>query len=229
MKKILIIKCGETYSEAKQEFGDVEDWLIDLTNLPKRMFTIYNMPKGERLAHPSNYHAAFITGIPKKKEANEWLDVLKDWIVAARYSNFPLLGIGFGAHVIAEALGGKTAPNKAGLLFGIDQINVLPKAMIDPLFRKVGNSFDSFHFHRYQVGKLPIDAEIIAYSKRTECEAFKIGRIYGIQFQPDFNAQIMSIYIDNDEEAQRRVRTKMKSGYKNQSIISNFIDLALKF
>ncbi len=229
MKKILIIKCGNTYSELKHEIGDFEDWIINLTNLPTRFFTIYNLAKGERLAHPSNYHAAFITGMPNSNDTFPWINQLKDWIVAARYSNFPVLGICYGAQIIAEALGGKLAPNKAGLLFGIDQIDVTTKGMIDPLFRKVGSSFDSFHFHRKHISKLPADAEIIAYSKRTECEAFKIGRMYGLQIRPEFSPEIMKAFIDQEEEAQRRVRVKMKSGYKNQSLISNFIDIALKF
>lgn len=228
MKKILIIKCGNTYPELKNESGDFEDWIINLSNLPNRFFTVYNLNKGERLAHPSNYHAAFITGIPEDNDPLKWIDQLKGWIVAARYSNFPVLGICYGAQIIAEALGGTLSLNKAGLLFGIDQINVTTRGMIDPLFRKVGSNFDSFHFHRKQVSKLPSGSEIIAYSKRTECEAFRIGRMYGIQFRPEFSPEIMKTYIDHEEEAQRRVRIKMKSGYKNQSLISNFIDLALK-
>lgn len=105
MKSILIIKCGETLPKIKSQFGDFEDWIIKMSGLPNENFKIINLPAGDLLRHPEVFASTIITGSPfNTSQRFPWIKQLKNWILTARYSNNPVLGIGFGFQVIAEAL-----------------------------------------------------------------------------------------------------------------------------
>lgn len=231
MKNILIIKCGETFPEIKKLQGDYEDWIIKQSNLPLNVFKIFDISEGEQLRHPSEYMAAIITGSHTNiNQRLAWIKQLKDWIIAARYSNIPVLGISFGHQIIAEALGGKAKQNLSGTVFGIINISPTITGLCDPLFKNIKGTFESYAFHSFEVTKLPLGAKLLATSGQNNIEAFKVDKIYGIQFHPDFNAEIMKTYTSiTAKDSKTKKRAKLKLEFKNQSIIPNFLDLSLIF
>lgn len=231
MKNILIIKCGDTFPEIKEKHNDFEDWIIAQSNLPNNVFKIFNVSEGEQLRHPSEYIAAIITGSHANlNQRLPWITQLKNWITTARYSNIPVMGICFGHQIIAEALGGKVIENEKGLIAGACNIKLTKEGKANSIFKNVGTSFESFKLHNYSVSKIPYGAEILAKDENGAIESFKLDKIYGIQFHPEFTEEIMSFYLKLSEQADAsKIRVKLKSSFKNQSIISNFLDIALKF
>lgn len=231
MKKIAIIKCGETYPTTKAEFGDFEDWIIKATNLPENLFSIYNMPKGEVIRHPDQFLGGIITGSHAMVSDNEkWMKTLKDWIITARYSNIPVLGICFGHQIMAEALGGKVGNNAKGIALGTVEINFTSQGKTQTLFKGLGDSIESFAAHSQCVTQLPQDAELLAYGERSSIEAFRLGKLYGVQFHPEFDEKIMKSYAMNQNEVNpQRIKTKVRFEYRNQKVLSNFLDICVKF
>ena len=230
MRNILVIKCGETFPEIKEKYGNFEDWIIKQSNLPERVFKIYDLPEGDQLRHPSEYIAAIITGSHTNvNQRLPWIKQLKDWIVTARYSNVPVLGICFGHQIIAEALGGKVVLNPNGPALGPISIKLTEAGQNDPLFKKIGDSFESYAFHSFSITELPLGALSLAQSGNM-IEAFKVEKIYGVQFHPEYDDKIMKMYfeISKTKEAGKN-RVKIKSDFKNQTVISNFFDISLKF
>lgn len=230
MKNILIIKCGETFPEIKAKHGDFEDWIIKASNLPSTVFKIFNVSQGEQLRHPSEYIAAIISGSHANvNQRLPWIKQLKDWIVTARYSNIPVLGICFGHQIIAEALGGRVKLNPEGTIEGAISMKLTKAGQACPLFKKTGDGFDSYASHTFSVSELPIGAVLLAQSGNI-IESFRVDKIYGIQFHPEYNDEIMKMHLHFSKiKAKNKMRVKLKSNFKNQSIIPNFFDVALKF
>lgn len=231
MKNILIIKCGETTPEIKERYNDFEDWIIKQSNLPHNIFNIYNIAEGDQLRHPSEYIAAIITGSHANvNQRLPWIKQLKDWIVTARYSNIPVLGICFGHQIIAEALGGKAKLKPNGPSVGAKLITLTEAGRKDSIFKKAGPIFESYKLNSFYVSKLPFGATLLAQNEEKEIESFKVEKIYGVQFHPEFNPEIMRMYCESSKLFNNdKIRVKIKYDFKNQSIISNFIDNILKF
>jgi GMP synthase (glutamine-hydrolysing) len=231
MKKIVIIKCGDTREAIKNELGDFEDWIIQSTNLPANMFAVYNLPKGDLLRHPDEFIGGIITGSDAMVTDNsKWMKQLKDWIVTARYSNLPVLGICFGHQIMAEALGGKVTTNTAGESLGAIEVEFTTSAKTDSLFKGLGDSLETFAVHGQHVTMLPVGSEILARGKKAPIQAFKVGKMYGVQFHPEFNGGIMKLYADESGiKNHQKIKTKIRFEYRNQKVISNFIDICVKF
>ena len=145
MKNILIIKCGETLPKIKSQFGDFEDWIIKMSGFPVENFKIINLPAGDQLRHPEDFAATIMTGSHyNTNQRLPWLNPLKNWVLTARYSNSPVLGICFGFQIIAEALGGKVTLNSDGQFLKTAIIHLTPEGINDPLFSNTGKSFESY-------------------------------------------------------------------------------------
>lgn len=231
MKKIAIIKCGDTREAIKKELGDFEDWIMQATNLPTNLFSVYNLPKGDVLRHPDEFIGGIVTGSDAMVTDNtKWMKQLKDWLVTARYSNLPVLGICFGHQIMAEALGGKVETNTSGESIGAVEVEFTNTAKTDPLFKGLGDSLETFAVHGQHVTMLPVGSEILARGKKAPIQAFKVGKMYGVQFHPEFNGGIMKMYAENSNvENPQKIKTKIRFEYRNQKVISNFIDICAKF
>jgi GMP synthase (glutamine-hydrolysing) len=231
MKNILIIKCGDTMPQIKMQFGDFEDWIIKISGLTEENFKIFNLPCGDQLRRPDEFSAAIITDSHlSTNQRIPWFKQLKDWIVMARYSNFPVLGIGFGHHIMAEALGGKVSRNNSGLFLGTSFIHVSPAGKTSPLFRNAGSSFDSYLNYTRHVSYLPDGIDILASNISGTIMAFRINKLTGIQFHPEIPEKAFKMYVKSSSlPLSSHLGVKLISEYKNRSVISNFLDSSLIF
>jgi GMP synthase (glutamine-hydrolysing) len=232
MKNILIIKCGDTYESVKTKAGDFDEMVINRSNLPHNVFKVYEIHKGEKPRHPGEYIAAIITGSHSNiDEKQQWIKQLKDWIITARYSNIPVLGICFGHQIIAEALGGKVEKSTKGMKLGCENIKLTPAGSEDPLFKNIKDSLVSYESHQFFLSKTPPEATTLAKNDEGTIESFKVGKLYGVQFHPEFSSSTMEEYTNINKNISTPVKkgVKMKHEFKNESIIPNFIDLSLIF
>jgi GMP synthase (glutamine-hydrolysing) len=231
MKNILIIKCGESLPQIKSQFGDFEDWIIKISGLPVENFKVINLPTGDQLRHPEDFAATIITG--SQHNTNQrfpWIKKLKDWITTAMYSNSPVLGIGFGFQIIAEVLGGKVNQNTDGLFLGTSFIHLTPKGINDPLFRNTGDSFESYLNHNRYVSFIPPEVEILAKNTAGKIMAICSNTIYGIQFHPELPENVFKMYIKSSSlPVSAYLGVKLRSEYKNRSIIPNFFNHYLNY
>lgn len=190
-----------------------------------------NVAEGEIPRHPSEYIAAIISGSHANiNQRLPWIKQLKNWIITARYSNISVLGICFGHQVNAEALGGVVKPNPKGLNIGISTILLTEEGKKDNLFKLTGKSFETYEYHNYSIKQLPPDAVLLATNENNTIEAFRTDKIYGIQFHAEFSSEIMKFYLEHSKlKGANKLRVRLKSSFKNQSILSNFFDEVIKF
>jgi GMP synthase (glutamine-hydrolysing) len=229
MKNISIIKCGETLPQIKSQHGDFEDWIIKMSGFSGENFKVFNLPAGDQLRHPEDYAATIITGSHyHTSQRLPWIKQLKNWILTARYSNSPVLGIGFGFQIIAEAFGGKVITNPEGQILKTSFIHLTPSGIHDPLFKNTGISFESYLNHSRHVSFIPPEIEVLATNTTAKMMAIRSNKIYGIQFHPEISDKIFKMYIKSSSlPLSAHLGVKLTSEYKNQSIISNFLDLSL--
>ncbi|HEY3094810.1 MAG TPA: gamma-glutamyl-gamma-aminobutyrate hydrolase family protein [Nitrososphaera sp.] len=92
----------------------------------------------------------------------------------------PLLGICYGAEIIALTLGGSIRKMPAHVQ-GVAAVSVSEQ---NPLTegKKMISVYES---HSYCVARLPVNFRSLANSKHCKHEIFSSGRIYGTQFHPE--------------------------------------------
>lgn len=116
-----------------------------------------------------------------------------------RETTLPVLGICYGCQVLAVAFGG-TLEDMGTKYMGAERISI---AKPDVLFGELG-SFDGFKAHRWRIGSLPDELEVLAHSAvSTEVIRHKDRPLYGYQFHPEKHldetdgAELFRLFIEN--------------------------------
>ena len=105
-------------------------------------------------------------------------------IEEALRSGVPVLGVCLGSQLIARVLGADVAPAPQQEI-GWGGVALTDAAAEDPLFAGVPRRFTVFHWHG-DAFALPAGCERLAWSARTDCQAFRYGApergAYGLLF-----------------------------------------------
>ena len=118
----------------------------------------------------------------------------KEFIARALDHDKIILGICFGAQLLAEALGGKvfTSQNKE---IGWHEVILTPQGQISFLFQNIPKQFMTFHWHADHFS-LPPDCTRLAYSNPTPNQAYisKVRPLAGIQFHPEYTLALVRFF-----------------------------------
>jgi GMP synthase (glutamine-hydrolysing) len=119
--------------------------------------------------------------------------------------NIPVLGICYGAEILALTLGGtlRRMDNPVHKTVPITVLRSSPLVSATTTSTATLNKMHVFESHRYCVAKLPHDFEVVASSEQCKYEIFsyKDKNLFGIQFHPE------------------------KSGTDGLNLLSNFLNL----
>lgn len=117
--------------------------------------------------------------------------LLRKFICWAKRKKLPMLGVCFGAQLIAETLGGKVIRDDKSQEFGTFMMEKTRAGLRDSLLHGLPKKFLAQCAHHDRIAKLPKDAVSLARSKKCAVQAFKISdtRIYGVQFHPERSAR----------------------------------------
>ncbi len=120
-----------------------------------------------------------------------WLIIEKKFVADAIAHNKIILGICFGAQIIAQALGGNTFPNKHTEI-GWLEVSLTPEGEKSFLFRGVPDRFLTFHWHSDHFS-LPSGCTRLALSEPTENQAFICdgSPVVGLQFHPEYTRDLI--------------------------------------
>lgn len=238
MKKLLIIKTGETFPVIKERFGDFEEMIRIAADLRSEEVTVAPVYKGIGvLPTLENIGAIVITGSHSMvTNQEEWSESLKAWLKQIAHLQIPTLGICYGHQLLAEAFGGKVDYHPKGIEIGTASIQLTEAAREDALFGCIpptycspvnqGNQHTSIKAtifghvtHSQTVIRLPEQAVLLASNEFEPHHAFKLKKhMYGVQFHPEFTADIIRVYIDEQREYLE------KSGYSIENVCQSVIE-----
>ena len=196
-KKLLIIKCGDSFPELVTRKGNFEDWIIAGSGLkPAEVFTV-NVEKNDSLPAPYEVTGVIITGSHAMvTEHRPWSERTATWLARA-VGKVPILGICYGHQLLGYALGGKVADNPTGREMGMVDIEFSATAAEDKLLGGFSPAITAPVSHKQSLVELPAGAVFLARSAREPHQAFRFGdNAWGLQFHPEFDAEITCSYID---------------------------------
>lgn len=123
-----------------------------------------------------------------------WLADEKRFISEALAADKIILGICFGAQLMAEALGGRVFPNEKQEIGWYD-VHLTSEGKQSFLFKNVPETFLTFHWHSDHFS-LPPGCAALAYSEPTPFQAYmhKDYRIAGVQFHPEYTIEMVRFF-----------------------------------
>ena len=198
MKSVIIVKAGSTFSTTRQCLGDFEDWIIRSIEWSDVLISVVNVLEGETLPPVDTLSGVIITGSHGMVTDNEtWMQVLASWIPKVLERNIPLLGICFGDQLLANAMGGYSDYHPKGREIGTVSIKLSPAGRLDRLLGYLPDEFYAHTTHAQTIIKLPENALNLAANPFETHHAFRLGdSAWGVQFHPEFSADIMKAYIN---------------------------------
>ncbi len=237
MKKVFIIKAGNTFADIENQFGGFDKWTksfmgnVDFDILTLDVNTEIQLPLVGECA------GIVITGSHSMvTERLAWSEKIALWIPRLIEAKIPLLGICYGHQLIAHALGGEVGFHPNGKEVGTVDVNILSDGLKDSLFKDVAETFKANVTHAQTVLKLPPAAMRLAENSFEPNHAFRIGEYaWGVQFHPEFSDEIMRLYIEKQagdlEKAGHDVADLLQNVTTtpcSASILKNFAAIIMK-
>ncbi len=126
--------------------------------------------------------------------ASPWLQEEKAFLSDTLAAGKIILGICFGAQLLAEALGGKLFPNPQKEI-GWHEVSLTREGQESFLFQDIPSDFVTFHWHSDHFS-LPRSCTRLAGSKATENQAFvdQDRPLVGLQFHPEYTRDMVTYF-----------------------------------
>lgn len=233
MKNLYIVKCGSTFDSIKDEFKDFEDWIIEKLEDKNRDIYVLDVQQNDELPILDKNDAVIITGSHSMVTHEEpWSLELENWLPKLIEDEVPLLAICYGHQLLAKSLGGVSGYHKNGMEIGTVEINLDENAKSDTIFSKLENSFKAHTIHSQTVLELPKNAIKLASNNHDSNHAFRVGNCaWGVQFHPEFDENIMNLYINEVAKKKdldvEKLTSKSKNTHISTSILKEFERLFL--
>lgn len=202
MRRVLIVKAGDTLPAIREARGDFEDWIAAGMGLARDAVDVVDVPRGGALPAAAAPAGVVVTGSSAMvTDREEWSERTGRWLREVLRAGTPLLGICYGHQLLADVLGGVVGDNPRGREIGSVRLELRPEAAADPLLRVLAAGDPVHATHVQSVLALPPGARALAASKGDPVQAFAVGRCaWGVQFHPEFDADVIRGYLDGRRE-----------------------------
>lgn len=196
-KRVLIIKTGSTIDSLLARGEDFEHWFMAGADLPVSNYVVCSLHTGDPLPPLDTLVGIIITGSAAYVTDEEtWNFRGADYLRAAFDVGVPILGVCYGHQMLAWTFGGEVAFNANGREIGTVEIATTTAATGDDLFNELPPTFTAQVSHLQSVVTLPAGAVQLAHNDFDKNHAFRLGEtVWGVQFHPEFNADITRAYI----------------------------------
>lgn len=182
----------------------------------------------------SGADAVFITGAAWSVfDAVPNQDALIATIMTAKEKHIPILGICYGAQLLAKAFGGEVVRDNAHAEWGTFEVSCSDESFGDIIFADAPFDFPVMQAHQDRISRIPAAATLLASSARCINQAFVIpgADIYGFQFHAErdvaeYEARLVrsgAAYAGKDATPEQ-VRATLKETPAAAALIANFID-----
>jgi GMP synthase (glutamine-hydrolysing) len=129
-----------------------------------------------------------------------WSEQSAAWIARVALQGTPVLGICYGHQLLAHGLGGTVGPNPRGREIGTVDVHL--RAEGDALLGALPDRVRVQASHVESVLRLPDGARLLAANAADPHHAYAVGdRAWGVQFHPEFDADIMRGYVAGRRDA----------------------------
>lgn len=195
---VLIVKTGTTVPAVRERRGDYEQWFAAGMGLSDRQVSVCRVDEGAALPDPADLGAIVVTGSSAMvTDRLPWSEHTAAWLRGAVERGVCVLGVCYGHQLLAHAFGGTVEYNPLGRQIGTLDVVLTPDAEQDALLSGFPTVLHVPVSHRQSVTALPEGARLLATTPRDPHHAFSLGeRAWGVQFHPEFDADIVRGYID---------------------------------
>ncbi len=199
MKKIVIVKTGDTFPDVVKAHGDFEQLIASGLMRGSHELLVVNAAAHEKLPDLSDINGVVISGSHAMVTQDlDWSLALEGWVRQLIEKGIPLLGVCYGHQLMARAMGGRVDFHPRGIEIGTVDVECLDEAAEDPLFKNLPTSFKAHVFHSQSVIQLPPSAVVLAKNDFEPHHAFRIGPVaWGVQFHPEADKGVTQGYIEN--------------------------------
>ena len=220
MKKLLIIKTGDTFPEIKTVDGDFEDMFVSSLEGINVTITVYDARDQLPLPELNDYSAVIITGSHSMvTDCEPWSERLLPYIKTMHETKLPTLGVCYGHQLMAKALGGEIGLHPEGPQAGSTEVTLTEEGKQDLLLGLSPEAFKVNAGNSQRITQLPTEAVVLAGNDFEPHQAVRFGEMmWGLQFHPEFNRRITCAYID------RTVAMLNKHQHEIEAIQVNCID-----
>ena len=218
--KWVILKTGATFADIRRRWGDFEDWVLAYAGLKGDDTVVVDACKHEQLPENQDILGVIITGShAMMTDASEWIDTAIRWVRQLVEGRVPVLGICFGHQLLATAIGGSVDYHPLGREVGTTDVRLTPSGCQDVLFANLPVVFPAHTTHAQSVLRLPKAAMVLGANAFEPHHALRIDPCaWGVQFHPEFSADVMRAYIDRQSSDLR------KEGHDVEVLRSRVVD-----
>jgi GMP synthase (glutamine-hydrolysing) len=225
--RIAILTAGQPPPEIGARRGAFARWIADGLGAQVE-WRNHDIRHGAPLPGPRDADAFVMTGSSASvTEHAPWMLRAQELLRRIAHAGVPLLGICFGHQLIAQALGGQVERNPRGREIGTVR---LQRVADDPLFAGLPRAFDIHATHVDAVTRMPVGAALLATTAKDHVSAFRLGhKIHGVQFHPEFDADVMRSYLIARAHLVRQeggdpvaLRAEVHGGTRGRDILRNF-------
>lgn len=198
LKKLFILKLGDTLPDLAARRGDFEDWFIAGLGLDADHLAVLDPRSGVDFPPLEGVAGLLLTGSHSMvTEHLGWSERTAQWTKFAVEAKIPTLGVCYGHQLLAYAFGGEVGNNPRGMQEGTTTITLTAEGRADPLLGALDvQIFDAQVSHAQSVLLLPPGAIRLAFDDWDASQAFRIGECaWGVQFHPEMDADIARAYI----------------------------------
>lgn len=154
-------------------------------------------------------------------------------IMAAKEKRVPMLGVCYGAQLLAKTFGGEVIRDNAKSEWGTFDVESSDESFGDIVFADAPFVFPVMQAHQDRISKAPPSATVLALNARSSVQSFVIpgSDIYGFQFHPersvaDYEARLVArgaAYAGKDATPEQ-IRATLKETPDAEHLVATFVD-----
>ena len=234
--KPLLIKFDDLPGKLAAEYGNYDTIFTQAMGLNKDDWLVVDPLKGESFPEVSDCSGVVISGAPAMITENfDWSLRTQSWITEVLSGGVPVLGVCYGHHIVAQALGGSVDWSENGVECGVVQVEMTAEAAHDPLFADLPIVAEFLTHHRQVINKPPPGAVELAGNPHSAFQAFSFGdRVWSVQFHPELPPGLCGAMIDYDlaegrltEEEAAGIKSALKPTPDGPLLLQGFVRVLL--